>query len=673
MKYKYLVFLLCFFEVLFSRRYFISASDTIHGFRDLRIIDINNFISDSAKIGDSLLFKCGERFYGKINILKKSQNNLYLGSYVDKSIDNPIIDGSIYHFEFNADFWNEFVIINGTKFYKKSVKELKKVENAYLDGQILTLAREPDENETVIFGKKNSYTGFFQIDSVDSKQPRKIFYDFSNKIDWTGGSVVTKTSNFTAEVKDIISCKNGYELSDNVISLIKKNGYFIQDHYKALDSGNEWFFDKVEKIFYFSTNKQKAVVSLTGIQSEDEKGIINIDGKSNIKIENLILENGFTAIQLRNAKNITIKNNQMRNSNIGIDYFSYFTSNNSNITENRITDMRSFGIHGSGNGNLITMNEINNIGMTYGCNAGGVYNLEGITIVGDRNEIINNKLSNIGYSGIKIYQGGSCKIIGNTIDNFGLRLSDTGGIYSWHCFEGNKLIKGNIISNGKGNKDGTSDPSIYHANGIYLDELSLHFRLEDNYVFNCGNGIYFQNSRNDTIIGNKCQNNYQAQLYMNSGGTVLNGGSLNPSNDIDFDPDTLKNYDKKVYFWDKKEGLLYKNTKDNTIFVDPVNILIKDNQFVPDDSTYTFIFRTWRGVDDNTLGTLTSNSNFIYNNLPKGTDISRVSLLISSSHVWDRFNSNKVFQVGKIKIDKSKFTGLKEFITEIFIGTKYKN
>jgi parallel beta-helix repeat protein len=309
--------------------------------------------------------------------------------------------------------------------------------------------------------------------------------------------------------------------------------------------------------------------------------------------------------------------------------------------------------------------------MTYGSNAGGVYNLEGITLVGDNNQIDNNNISRIGYNGIKIYYGGSCRIENNIIDSCGLRLSDAGGIYSWHSFEGNKLIKNNKISNVTGDKSGTTDPAKHHGRGIYLDELSLHFKVENNEIHGCGEGIYVQNSRNDTIIGNTLYNNYMSELHINSGGSILNGGNLNPFNDIYFNPDTLSKHSLGKYIWDRKEGLIYNKNKDHTVFVEPVKNLIVNNSIMPSDTTFTFIFRTWREVNDKTLEKLTSNSDFINNNLPEGVSSEKASLLMSSSNVWVPAEGKKVYMVGKADIDRSKFPKLRELKTEVIMGTKY--
>lgn len=656
---------------LLGKNYYISTSKEKEE-NEFLVSDINVIIPEKLDSGDSILFERGSRYYTNINFTKTDLENIYVGSYgnIDKS--NPVIDGSIIHFKFCTDSVKRFIIKNGIKFYGYPLSTFAEIKNVFSDNRMLTLAREPDEEEEIVSGMKNSYKGFYKIDSIDINQAKRSFYDYKNKHDWSGGQVVTKSNNFTHEVTNVMSWNKGHFILDkDLIRIVKNNGYFIQNHFDALDSKNEWYYDKEKKLLFLSENNNNSQIYISGMKNEQNQGIINISNSKNITIENLTLTNGYIGIQINNSKNIKIRNNVILNSCIGIDFFRYNSLNDGEISGNEIKNIRSYAIHGKGNNNRVSGNKIHNIGMTYGCNAGGVYNLEGITLVGDKNRIDNNYISRIGFNGIKIYYGGNGTIENNIIDSCGLRLSDAGGIYSWHSFEGSKLIKNNIISNVSGDNSGTTDPAKHHGRGIYLDELSLHFKIENNEIFRCGEGIYVQNSRNDTIIGNKCYNNYNSELYMNSGGSILNGGVLNPVNDIYFDPDTLSRKSLAEYVWDKNEGLIYKKNKDHTVFVEPKNNLIENNSIIPSDTTFTFVFRTWREVDNNTLEELTSNSDFINNNLLEGVSYEKASLLMSSSNVWVPAQGKKVYMVGKADVNRSEFPKLREFKTEVIIGTKH--
>ena len=116
---KCIVILIFLISAVYPATYYVSHKNTDHGKYDIRIKDLNNLIEKKLSTGDTVLFKRGERFFYHINYSRPGLNDLTFSSYGDKYMPKPIIDGSIYHFDFDKENWDNFEIIKGSKFTLK--------------------------------------------------------------------------------------------------------------------------------------------------------------------------------------------------------------------------------------------------------------------------------------------------------------------------------------------------------------------------------------------------------------------------------------------------------------------------------------------------------------------------------------------------------------------------
>ena len=634
--------------------------------KTLYVSDQVSFDIRNVSEGDSVLFKRGERYYTHLNLFKDSPDSLYFGSYGDTSLVKPVLDGSIYHFDFDAQSWSDFEDINGIRFYKKHIKDLELVENVYCDGENMTMAREPDLDETVVIGEDNSFGGFFKIDSVDVKEPRRIFYDPANKADWSGADLVAKTQQWSYEIRKIRSSVGGkFELEENMHEFFRKNwGYFIQRHFSALDSEGEWYYDEVKGVLYFSPLKDKGTIFISSNREEDNAGF-DIRRASGIKIEDLHFENGKFGVRLEKASDIKVDNCSFKNNVYGVANKTT-TLDKISVSCNTFKNMRSYAVRLISNDSYIGSNEIDSVGLSLSCESLTFNNLNGIELYGKNNVIEGNSVKNIGYCGIRIYDCPGAKVLNNRIENTGLTLADCGAIYTWHAFEGNKLIKGNYIKNSVGNVDGTTGKPD-HSRGIYLDEMSLHFRVDSNYVSDTGEAIYIQNSRSDTIVNNFTENNRRMEFHLNHAGRILNGGVMNPNNDPDFKYDG-KSPLPEDYHWDDFNKLLYyKEKRHGTVYVEPGNNYVADNVFMTDTrkNKYSIQFKTWRHLTDSIVEDLAGNDNFFYNNIPDSL-VPKTGLLIQGSNLWDDYFEGKEFDVVENRIDIKTFNFLRK--VKVWIG-----
>ena len=633
-----------------------------------------SFGSDPLIKGDSLLFLRGHRYFVNIDLTADSLSGIrYIGAYGDTLLPNPILDGSIYRFDFNASEWDDFEVINGVKFYKKIVEGLEQVENVYADEDMLTLARKPNLHDELVTGQKNSFKGYFKIDSVDVKEPRTVFFDRDNLVSWAGGEIVTKTQLWSYEVRTVESSSNGrLVLSERLQDPFRKDwGYFVQRHKNALDSEGEWYYDERSGVLYFSPLKDKCMIYISSNRNNKNAGI-EIQGGKDITIQDLRFVNYKFGILAEGTKSLRILDNEFENCIYGVINKSDYLEN-CIVEGNSIINMRSFGIKVLGNNTLIKGNTIENTGMTLGAESRGYNNLCAIDIRGYNNSIINNYINNTGYSGIRFFGTGPCLVYGNRVENTMQIMSDGGALYTWRYMDGNsrKIIRKNTVLNAFGNAGGTTGNN-YHARGIYLDELSLHFRVDSNYVSESGDGIYLQNSRSDTVVFNRTENNKISEFHINHGGTILNGGKLNPENDPGFDPELLDNI-PEGYVWNEEEQILYyKNWRRGVVYVRPGNNLVRDNVFIPsnDRNAYSFRFRTWQHLTDETIEILTGNDDFFYNNIPDSL-VKNAALFLQASNVRDMNHKGKDFTVVENRFTKSKFDYLRRIY--IWIGRGVKN
>lgn len=117
------------------------------------------------------------------------------------------------------------------------------------------------------------------------------------------------------------------------------------------------------------------------------------------------------------------------------------------------------------------------------------------------------------------FNGNNVIIKNNFISNYAFIKDDGGAIYTWNNSSNaltytNRIIKGNIILNGKGAEGGTNNIQEGYANGIYIDDNASDVIIDSNTVANCnGNGIFIHNARNIAISKNTMYNN-NIQLVM---------------------------------------------------------------------------------------------------------------------------------------------------------------
>ncbi len=246
---------------------------------------------------------------------------------------------------------------------------------------------------------------------------------------------------------------------------------------------------------------------------------IELDRSSNCKIENNVANsNRHNGIELDRSSNCKIENN-VANSNI-LHGISLSGSGHSNVINN-IADSNSYcGIYLSGSGYSNVINNIANsnydgIGLVNSENSNvtnnTVTNGSGIVLVNSENSNVTNNTVTNG-SGIVLSESDNCNVINNTANNsnrYGISLSE-----SDNC---------NVINNIANNSNNC---------GISLSE-SDNCNVINNIANNSNNcGIYLSGSGYSNVINNIANNSNSRGIYLSGSGhsNVINN-IANNSND----------------------------------------------------------------------------------------------------------------------------------------------
>ncbi len=465
--------------------------------------------------GDRVYFKSGDRFTGTIHL-----------KYSGK-ISNPIV--------FTTYGGDKKAILSGSK-HITGIKSLGnnmyaapckyETEYFFLDGKLLTIAREPNK-------------GFFTMDGggkdhlIDAGLKLK-------KEDVIGANVRIRTTNWSYEYRKAIDFNKSrivfdsmlYNTSFNNYICKKGFGYYLDNKKAFLDADNESYRSDKEKKVHFISSDYKKKSRLQG--SIIENGIIIETGISNILIDGIaldgFLEYGIHAIG--NNKNIEVTN---------CDVFNIIKTGISGergcdsiiLTNNRFHDIYGTAIRLKAPGySIIENNKIKRIGLIAGYGIDGNNGAIGISVenfeilglppheLSNNNKIRNNLVDSTGYMSVRM-DGFNNVFEKNIVKNGLLTMNDGGLLHTYGAdsssgtnlmYTYNNVIRDNIFINCYGNTESSSNDHKIN-NGIYLDARSNKFTIENNVVINCGSGILLNDKTRDCkVINNVSYGNHNEAL-----------------------------------------------------------------------------------------------------------------------------------------------------------------
>lgn len=134
-----------------------------------------------------------------------------------------------------------------------------------------------------------------------------------------------------------------------------------------------------------------------------------------------------------------------------------------------------------------------------------------IAVRGERTVVSGNLVNRAANSGIHFFNLQGTQIVGNTVIQSCLRLTDCGGIQTWtgdspalatRRLLVRSIVKDNVILGGSGNLEGAAGRGRFQSNGIYLDSMTGGVEVSNNRIAGTENGFYMHNAQFNTIAGN---------------------------------------------------------------------------------------------------------------------------------------------------------------------------
>jgi hypothetical protein len=461
---------------------------------------LNSIFKNLLKPGDIIRFKCGDVFFGEINIYRSGLPNAPIILEEYGTGEKPTLTTSI-----SIKNWSG----GENNIYQTTISQIiDQLHVLTIDGIIIPKGRFPNEQA------KNS--GYLSIEktnkgNINSREVGKM-------PDFTGGEIVIRKNNWIIDRHRILSQEKdeiNFETNESRYSPQIGYGFFIQDHPGTLDTFGEWFFDKNEKRLFLFNDKSN--MDSLEIQVSIKKQVIKLGpNSSHIIFRNLSFSGANEyLVALNRSVNIEFKNCSFSYSgNLALHSSG---SKNLRIEDCTIENILNGGIYLSWEDKhtLIKNNHINNIFNFPGMGQNGDMHGMGIYVSETSSDVSieSNRINNIGYIPIN-FSGDNVVIKNNLITNYNNVKDDGAAIYTYNGtllkeFK-NRTITQNLIFNGIGAVDGTKPfhpDDIPYVEGIYLDNNTSNVEIIENYISNIkGSGIFFHDATDIKVINNTVYN-----------------------------------------------------------------------------------------------------------------------------------------------------------------------
>jgi len=441
--------------------------------------------------GDSVLFRCGDSFYGSLIITTSGTKGaaIVFGSYGTGS--KPVISG------FTAvSIWT----LVSPGIYKTSV-------NAKVNLNLVTINDIPQQvgrypNATDANGGYLTYENFKGNTAiVDSL--------LTGTTDWTGAEVAIRKSNYlldrckvTSHAGNTITYNINNPFSGTAVSSrgTKNFGYFFMNDIRTLDQAGEWYFNPATKelnVFFGSKPPGSYATKVATVDT-----LVNTASSSYLSFINLSFQGAnMSAIYNNNGNGITVYNCTMQF--MGAKAVQFLNTGSVSISYCSIDYCMSNGIQSRNTSAsnpktdvYIGHNSITNTAVYAGMGSNGSDYTDNKALVASAfsNILIEyNKIDNVGYTGID-FQGNNVVVQENEVSNFCKNMDDGAGIYTYVSYTitggvgnpntnyTNRVVKNNIVHDGIGASRGTTGKPA--AQGGYSDGMSMNINYINNTFYN---------------------------------------------------------------------------------------------------------------------------------------------------------------------------------------------
>ena len=476
--------------------------------------------------GDSVLFKCGERFIGEVEVNASGTTNKPIVYGTFGKGKQPVISGAIQ-------------ITNWGKAEKaiQVASVSNKVYNLFCNNKQQIMARYPNQGYLTIDGGPKSKVSFFDADLIQ------------NNGYWKNANVRFKAYDWEWRTSKVTSFDNHQvTIADSSSTLLNAGwGYYFDNKLEELDTIREWFYaDKEQKLYYMPDPKNGQHVQVEACIYENgfkiQKDVQNIE----IKDLTINMYHNCGIFAEGNNQNIRITDNYISNISLTGILFEK-NSNSCTIQNNTVFDNNGRGIFALEPQFMkISHNKISRIGFVPGYGISGSNGMIGIGIgnteefknedssIARNNLISYNKVDSIGYGGIRM-DGSNSILEFNEVSHVMYFLSDGAAIYCWATgknYTHDNIIRNNIIHDVIGNKEATPSTEGVVANGIYVDNNIYRVKVESNVIYNLtGSGVHINSDSYDNIVLNNtiynCANGISIAEWSKPGTTYGNNISGN--------------------------------------------------------------------------------------------------------------------------------------------------
>ncbi|MCU7550615.1 right-handed parallel beta-helix repeat-containing protein [Chitinophagaceae bacterium LB-8] len=477
-----------------------SASQAKSSSTPWKSINKLNAIWSTLQPGDVVLFKRGDTFYGTIKPTKSGSSSapITIGAY--GSGNDPVITGSI-----TLSSWTS---VGSGRYESYNASLGSTVAMVTMNGVVQELGRYPNSNA--------SNKGYLNFESKGTSSITDN--ELPSSPNWAGAEVVIRSAHWILDRLKITS-HSGHTLSYSPAanySLKPGYGYFIQNDVRTLDKQGEWAYKASTKkltVHFGSSSPSNYKVKASVLTN-----VVYISGYNYITLTNLTFEGSNDDVMfIKSSTGTQVLNCNILNAgNNGIEATS---TTKLQILNSTIDYSNNCGIFQTGGNSYTTIrsNTIKNSGTFAGMGFNGANNSMGIRDNGNNSLIEYNTIDKSGYCAVR-FTGNYTTIKNNLITNFAFVKDDAAGIYTGSPDKveryGRKLI-GNIILNGIGASEGTTDKTSLQVSGIYMDNYSSGVDIQGNTVANCGKvGIYIHNAYKITLRNNTCFDNNSGQLQI---------------------------------------------------------------------------------------------------------------------------------------------------------------
>jgi hypothetical protein len=604
----------------------------------------------------SIKFNKGETF--EIGDYTISNNNITITSYGTGA--TPILTGSE---NVGALTWTS----EGSGIYSTTLTDTPKwlfvsgISAKYGETDWLPITAKGTNTITV-----NSLTG---LSNVPGSKLRAKEWNFRMSYEYTVLSVSTNTITLDRNIDSGMSVNAPIKLMGQ-LQYVTENG--------------EWFFDDAtDKLYY------KAVSTPAGsdirICTKNNAFTITGDG---VTIDGIEFKHYYSETIDNKGDNFTLENysiHDIRGNGLRLRGNGTTASTNITITGGSFyrCGLNALAVEAV-NGMTFNFNSVHDIGMEtnygYPIYAGKVksggdgissdWDMSIADTTGQDWIIEDNHFYNLGYIGVHML-GDFHEVRRNIIHNFCLRWNDGGGIQSFHRLPANGnsgglsakdyIIENNIVYDAIGSTDGFAGSNDIHAIGIYVDNGSDNFLIQNNTVFDCSYvGIMSNwNTRKTQIINNKVVNCDRALIkfrqdtgaaaspdFPNNNGNILTGNQLVCK--------SISQVCVEVESWNSVttfNPFSSSGDSNNNIYVQPYSTTICHYRATADGTPTNYTLATWRtkmGLDS----TSSERTNYItYSN----TTNANVEVQIEANEG----TSNEVISIdsGFININGTTITG----------------